>query len=212
MASPPVRAGEWPSATMVRRRSSRSTRPFDPPDSSHEAIRHDRRRTCPDPTKCSRRSWSRRAATAHCRRRPTGTRPGPPILADLASGPLRGRRWPSFNTVRRHFGSFNRAILEAGLRPRQPGQRGGRPSRPPARSAFARDVPTRIRIEPVRAARGRDENRGRDEAIRRHVNQRRALVEPGCVVLAWATDIQMSRPVESAPLCSGRRFTPFFDR
>jgi hypothetical protein len=99
--------------------------------------------------------------------------------------------WPSFNTVRRHFGSLNHAILEAGLRPREPGRRAERapdvrmdvllslatphPACAPSRSAQLAGA-----IRTVAATR-----RSGD-----HQRQRLALVELAGVALAWAEDIQ----------------------
>jgi hypothetical protein len=98
--------------------------------------------------------------------------------------------WPSFNTVRRHFGSLNRAILEAGLRPREPGHR----------AKGAPHVRMDVLMSLATSHRASDMSRSAQlagairtvAAMRRsgdHQRQRLALVELAGVALAWAEDI-----------------------
>jgi hypothetical protein len=185
-------AGEWPSATMVRRRfgtfnaairaAGLEPRGGPPRQKAHLSG--------PDQVLAAIVEWTRRYGA-------------PPSQTDWDSA--RARRagqtwrvaryedgdWPSFNTVRRHFGSLNRAILEAGLRPRQPGQRQERA--PHVRLDVLLSLATSHRVSASSRSAQLANAIRTVAAMRRagdHVNQRRALVELAAVALAWAADIQ----------------------
>jgi hypothetical protein len=103
--------------------------------------------------------------------------------------------WPSLNTVRRHFGSLNRAILEAGLRPRQPGRRRARA--PEVRlDALLAVAGSDREPGPTRSAQLADAIRTLAAAKRSpdHQSQRRALIELAGVALAWAESLEPSAP------------------
>jgi hypothetical protein len=118
------RAGDWPSAGMLRRQFGTFNAAIRAAglEPSAGPTRYKRHVTGPEQVLAAIVEWNRRFGA-------------PPSQTDWDAA--RARRtgqawriaryqegdWPSLNTVRRHFGSLNRAIELAGLRARRPGQR-----------------------------------------------------------------------------------------
>jgi hypothetical protein len=96
--------------------------------------------------------------------------------------------WPSIATARHHFGTLNRAILAAGLRPRVPGERAGSgrfPSRPTEGATAPRPQQMlALRVRSVAAAANRNDDRLLVEALK----------DLAIAAFGWADEIQASFP------------------
>jgi len=193
--------GDWPSVGMVRRQFATFNEAiraagFEPRGGPARQKRH---LTAPDQILAAIVEWTRRYGA-------------PPSQTDWDSA--RARRtgqtwriaryehgdWPSLNTVRRHFGSLNRAILEAGLRPRGPGQRRARAPQVRLDALLAVGAPDH-ETAATRPAQLADAIRAVATARRspNHRDQQRALIELAAVALAWAEGIDAAELAVSSP-------------
>jgi hypothetical protein len=178
-------SGDWPSARMVRNH-------FGTMSAAVRAAGLSARRS---PTR-ARRHLPSSDAVLDAMRAWTARYGEPPAMTDW--DPARARQahqerriarfydgdWPSIATVRHHFGSLNRAVVAAGLRPRVPGERTASGRRPSGRT----DGPLPERPQQVLAL------RVRSVAVTAAREDRRLLAEAlgdlAVAAYSWADEIR----------------------